>query len=213
LALALAFGAAGGSALAPVPLDITEPMALRRSRAEMGFTPSVTTAAAEVGGAAGEEAFRAGAAGEALEAGAAREALEAGAAGEAEAAAPDAGLGDVELPNNKVATLPTIAGASFVGVGSGVGAVQLAPFVGNAVDALATALVTTAVAPGAGVAAADGAGGSIAGALATGAGKASAFGTAGAFVTAGASIGRGATGAVVDALVVDMLPLAFRTSR
>jgi len=202
--LALAFGAAGGSALAPVPLDITEPMALRRSRAEMGFSVSVTTAAAEVGGAAGEEAFKAGAAGEALEA---------GAAGGAEAAAPDAGLGDVELPNNKVATLPTIAGASFVGVGSGVGAVQLAPFVGNAVDALATALVTTAVAPGAGVAAADGAGGSIAGALATGAGKASAFGTAGAFVTAGASIGRGATGAVVDALVVDMLPLAFRTSR
>jgi len=204
LALALAFGAAGGSALAPVPLDITEPMALRRSRAEMGFTPSVTTAAAEVGGAAGEEAFKAGAAGEALEA---------GAAGGAEAAAPDAGLGDVELPNNKFATLPTIDGASFVGVGSGVGAVQLAPFVGNAVGALATALVTLVVAPGVGVAAADGAGGSIAGALATGAGKAPAFGTAGAFVTAGASIGRGATGAVVDALVVDMLPLAFRTSR
>jgi len=202
--LALAFGAAGGSALAPVPLDITEPMALRRSRAEMGFSVSVTTAAAEVGGAAGEEAFKAGAAGEALEA---------GAAGGAEAAAPDAGLGDVELPNNKFATLPTIDGASFVGVGSGVGAVQLAPFVGNAVGALATALVTLVVAPGVGVAAADGAGGSIAGALATGAGKAPAFGTAGAFVTAGASIGRGATGAVVDALVVDMLPLAFRTSR
>jgi len=203
-ALALAFGAAGGSALAPVPLDITEPMALRRSRAEMGFTPSVTTAAAEVGGAAGEEAFKAGAAGEALEA---------GAAGGAEAAAPDAGLGDVELPNNKFATLPTIDGASFVGVGSGVGAVQLAPFVGNAVGALATALVTLVVAPGVGVAAADGAGGSIAGALATGAGKAPAFGTAGAFVTAGAAVGRGAAGAVVDALVVDMLPLAFRTSR
>mmetsp|Transcript_19087 Transcript_19087/g.39356 ORF Transcript_19087/g.39356 Transcript_19087/m.39356 type:complete len:180 (+) Transcript_19087:822-1361(+) len=179
-------------------------MALRRSRAEMGFTPSVTTAAAEVGGAAGEEAFKAGAAGEALEA---------GAAGGAEAAAPDAGLGDVELPNNKFATLPTIDGASFVGVGSGVGAVQLAPFVGNAVGALATALVTLVVAPGVGVAAADGAGGSIAGALATGAGKAPAFGTAGAFVTAGAAVGRGAAGAVVDALVVDMLPLAFRTSR
>jgi hypothetical protein len=106
LALALAFGA-GASALAPTPLDITEPLVLRRFTADMG----------------------------------------------------------------------TIDGASFVGVCSGFEGVELAPFGGPALDALAT-----------GGAAADGA--------ERGAGKAPTFGTAG-----------------VDAWLVDMLPLAFRTYR
>jgi hypothetical protein len=51
LALALALGWAGASGWAPVPEAITEPMALMRSMAVIGFTPSVTTAPAELGGA------------------------------------------------------------------------------------------------------------------------------------------------------------------
>jgi hypothetical protein len=105
LALALAFGA-GASALAPTPLDITEPLVLRRSTAD---------------------------------------------------------------------DMATIVGP--LGVASGFEGVELAPFGGPAVDALAT-----------GAAAADGA--------ERGAGKAPTFGTAG-----------------VDAWLVDMLPLAFRTYR